>query len=505
MGDEEMGLSAIRNGASDYLIKNLPLDALLVRTIRHALKRKRAEDALRNSEARYKTLFSAAVEGILVADAQTKQFLYCNPAICRMLGYTEEELRHLSVGDIHPKEALGQVLAKFEAMVRGERKSIEVPCLRKDGTVFDVSIGGSGIVIDGRECLVGFFTDITERKQAENRLRESEDKFKTLYESSRDAIMITSPEKGFLHGNPAAIELFGCKDLEEFISKTPADLSPQYQPDGTASAVKAQQMMATAMKEGSHFFEWTHKRIDGTEFFATALLTKIELKGQAILQATVRGITDRKKAEGLITQAAREWQRTFDSISDLVFVQDKDFNILKVNKTFADAMKLKPEDIIGKKCYEVVHARNSPWPECPFKESKRDKEPHTKEVDDQNVGVPLLISISPVFDDKGEVIDSVHIAKDITASKKLEEQLLLNRASLYNIVEKSTDGVLVVDKDGIVKFINHAAEALFGRKSKTLVGEMFGFPVVGGEVMELGVLRQNKKLGTAEMRVVKTR
>jgi len=186
MGDEEMGLSAIRNGASDYLIKNLPLDVLLVRTIRHALERKRAKDAL----------------------------------------------------------------------------------------------------------------------------RESEEKFKTLYESSRDAIMIVSPEKGFLHGNLATVELFGCKDLEEFISKAPADLSPQYQPDGTASAVKSQQMMAIAIKEGSNLFEWTHKRIDGKEFSAAVLLTKTELKGQAILQATVRDITEHKKKEKLLLDTNNRLQET---------------------------------------------------------------------------------------------------------------------------------------------------------------------------------------------------
>ena len=120
-------------------------------------------------------------------------------------------------------------------------------------------------------------------------------KFRTLYDSSRDAIMILTPEEGFLGGNPAAIKLFGCKDEEEFTSCAPADFSPEHQPDGTLSTVKAQQMMAIAMDKGSHFFEWTHKRIDGSQFFATVLLTQMELEGKKYLQATVRDITDQKR------------------------------------------------------------------------------------------------------------------------------------------------------------------------------------------------------------------
>ena len=83
-------------------------------------ERKRMEEALRESEARYKALFTGAPEGMLVADAQTKQFRYANPAICRMLGYTEEEFLRLGVADIHPKESLDYVVAEFEAQARGE-------------------------------------------------------------------------------------------------------------------------------------------------------------------------------------------------------------------------------------------------------------------------------------------------------------------------------------------------------------------------------------------------
>ncbi len=88
---------------------------------------------------------------------------------------------------------------------------------------------------------------------------------------------------------------------------------------------------------------------------------------------------------------------------------------------------------------------------------------------------------------------------------EIDNKLRASKASFFNIVEKSTDGVVIVDKGGIVHFVNHATETLFGRKAKDLVGEMFGFPITGDEVMELDVIRQNREPGIAEMRVVETR
>jgi two-component system sensor histidine kinase/response regulator len=140
-------------------------------------------------------------------------------------------------------------------------------------------------------------------QQRTRALEVSETKFRTLYSSSRDAIMILTPEAGFLSGNAAAIKLFGCKDEEEFTSRTPPDFSPEHQPDGILSTIKAQQMMAIAMDRGSHFFEWTHKRIDQSQFYATVMLTQMELEGKKILEATVRDVTDQKVAAEALRSA----------------------------------------------------------------------------------------------------------------------------------------------------------------------------------------------------------
>jgi PAS domain S-box-containing protein len=119
---------------------------------RDITQRKRVEDALRESEERYRAEFENAAEGILVADIETRQFRHVNPAICRMLGYSEDELKQKKVDDIHPKDALEHVISEFKAQARGEKTLAEhIPCLRKDGTTIYTDINTTKVIVDGRE------------------------------------------------------------------------------------------------------------------------------------------------------------------------------------------------------------------------------------------------------------------------------------------------------------------------------------------------------------------
>ena len=158
----------------------------------------------------------------------------------------------------------------------------------------------------GRWLVAEVNVDIAERKKAESALKDSGERYRVLYDSSRDAIMtLTPPDWVFTAGNPATVELFGAKDEKEFTSMAPWELSPKYQPDGEPSSVKAKRMIDTAMKNGSHFFEWTHKRVNGEPFAATVLLTRVKIRDEVFLQATVRDVSELKRAEGDLFRAKR--------------------------------------------------------------------------------------------------------------------------------------------------------------------------------------------------------
>ena len=142
-------------------------------TLTDITERKQAEENLRDSEARYRALFQGTAEGILIADIESRMFMYANPAICRLLGYSEAELQTMGVSDIHPKADLPAVLAEFEAMASGDKTlAAGIPCLRKDGTIIYVDVSAIAMSIDDKASNVGFFRDITERKQKEEEIRQ---------------------------------------------------------------------------------------------------------------------------------------------------------------------------------------------------------------------------------------------------------------------------------------------------------------------------------------------
>jgi len=136
------------------------------------------------------------------------------------------------------------------------------------------------------------------------------------------------------------------------------------------------------------------------------------------------------EAEASARKAADEWKTTFDSIADMVSIQDKDFRLVRVNKAYEDAVGVKAVDLAGRACYEVVHGATCPVEDCPHQQTLASGRSHTGEIYEPRLGVHLEVSTSPIVDEKGRVIASVHIAKNITERKRMEEQLQLRAAEL---------------------------------------------------------------------------
>jgi PAS domain S-box-containing protein len=185
--------------------------------------------------------------------------------------------------------------------------------------------------------------DITEHKNAEELVRESEMKYRMLFEGSRDAMLIIEPPAfRFTSCNAAAREMFGIKDEAEFILMRPWDLSPETQPDGQPSAKKALAMIDIAIRTGSHFFEWTYRRSNGEIFPCTVLVSKMIISGRTVLQATVRDITAMKQAE----EALREANKKLNLLSSIT--RHDINNLLMVIRVYTQLAAVeKPDAVIA--------------------------------------------------------------------------------------------------------------------------------------------------------------
>lgn len=147
---------------------------------------------------------------------------------------------------------------------------------------------------------------------------------------------------------------------------------------------------------------------------------------------------------------------TFDAIAELVSIHDKDYKLVRVNKTLANFFGKKPEELIGKTCYEVFHHTDRPWPNCPHTRAMQSEQAVTEEIKDPHLGCPLMVSVSPIFDRYGDFIASVHIAKDITEQKKVEKVLEEQYSTLHSILESSSALIFSVDREYRYTSFNNA-------------------------------------------------
>jgi diguanylate cyclase (GGDEF)-like protein/PAS domain S-box-containing protein len=268
----------------------------------HMIERRQGEQALQESEARYKALFAGAPEGMLVADLQTKRFRYANPAVCRMFGYTEDEFLRMGVTDIHPKESLDYVLADFEAQARGEKLlSPDLPCQRKDGSLFYANISAIMVVLDGRKCNVGIFTDMTERRQMQEALRETDLRYRTLFDRSHDAIYMHDFEGRLLDANDAALRLLGYS-RDDILKLSLADLLDESQLPTAVAAVDE------IMETGTQAAPTTYKlrRKDGAFVEVETLAAAVHEEGRPVaIQGIARDVTERRRMEEALREQAR--------------------------------------------------------------------------------------------------------------------------------------------------------------------------------------------------------
>ena len=159
---------------------------------------------------------------------------------------------------------------------------------------------------------------------------------------------------------------------------------------------------------------------------------------------------------------------------------DKNRVIIRVNKSTCDSLKKNPEELIGKHCYEVVHGTNEPWPNCPAEKTFKTIQTVTVEINDPNIGLPLLVTTSPILDGRGELVQCVHVAKDITELMKAEEALRKSEEEYSSLFDNMINGFayckMLFDElgkpvDFVYLQINDAFEKITGLKRELVIGK----------------------------------
>ncbi len=291
-------------------------------------ERKQAEQALAESESRYRMLFQHSAEGILVVEVKTRKLKYANPAICKMLGYTEKELKRMRVENIHPEEDVKWVFREFKEMSQGEKRLAQnIPCLRKDGSKIYVNINSTQVLIDGIECNIGFFQDITQRLNAEKALRESEEKYRNILESIEEGYFEVNLAGNFTFVNDAVCKMMGYA-LDELIGMNNREYtSPE-------TAKKMYQVFNTVYREGRPAkvanFEVITKTGAKKNFELSASLMRNSEEKPIGFRGIIRDVTERLKGEKEKERLASQIQHAqkMEAIGTLAGGIAHDFNNL---------------------------------------------------------------------------------------------------------------------------------------------------------------------------------
>jgi PAS domain S-box-containing protein len=274
-------------------------------TMRDITEQKLIEERIKESEERHRLLFEGSRDAMVTCRPPTWKFATANKAACEMFGAKSvEELTALGPWDVTADHQFDGSLPDDDIKRVNEIALREGSCFfeaiqkKLDGTEFFSTIQLTRMEMDGEMFILSTMRDITERKLSEERIKESEERHRIMFESSRDAMMTLAPPSWrFTSANKAACEMFGAKDLGDLIAHGPQGVSIERQSDGRLSSDAIREFNDLALKNGSHFFEWINKRLDGREFPSTVLLTRMEMAGEIFLQATVRDITEEKRSE----------------------------------------------------------------------------------------------------------------------------------------------------------------------------------------------------------------
>jgi PAS domain S-box-containing protein len=410
---------------------------------------KKAEGELRESEERYRTLYETTRDG-MAGGPMDGRILECNQAFADMLGYSKAELCNLTYQEITP-ERWHQMEAKIveeQILKRGYSDEYEKEYIRKDGTVFPIS---ARVWLrkdkDGKSVgMWGIVRDITEHKRAEEALRESEHQKRAILDSTPDLAWLKDKEGIYIAANEPLCEAFGVK-LEDLVGKTDFDISPE----DLAKKYRADDEKVMKCGNRKRVVEpWGKKK--GKRIWMETIKTPIYNDSGELIGTSgiARDITERKRAEESLRESEHQKRAILDSTPDLAWLKDKEGIYIAANEPLCEAFGVKLEDLVGKTDFDIS-------PEDLAKKYRADDEKVMKCGNRKRVVEPwgkkkgkriwMETIKTPIYNDSGELIGTSGIARDITESKKAEEELRESEERFRAIFDNAADGILLADPE----------------------------------------------------------
>ena len=311
---------------------------------------------------------------------------------------------------------------------------------------------------------------ISKRKKAEKDVIETGKKYQTLFDTANDAIFLMEKEH-FADCNSRTLELFACTK-DQIIGQPPYKFSPEYQPGGQLSRKMAMEKINAALEGYPQCFEWKHCQYDGTLFDAEVYLNRMDSLGKIYIQAIVRDITDRKKAEIALKQSEEQYRSLFNNAYYSITLFDTNGKVTMMNEVGANMLGGQPGSFIGK-TFADIFPNNT---ESMIDRNEQIIKTGEKLDFEEQLTMPdgsekwFWLNLQPIKNTDGKITSILIIAHDMTERKNTEESLRENKKLLQAVLESTGDGILVVNNKGEITHTN-ARFAEFWRIPSQLIRE----------------------------------
>ncbi|HET6313981.1 MAG TPA: PAS domain S-box protein [Chloroflexia bacterium] len=415
--------------------------------MRDITERLQAEKLLRDSEEQYRGIFEATTDGLVIStiepDGNAGVLVDVNPAFCEMHGFTREELigQHPSIF-VNP-DNLEELADCFKIVqAGGEFHSVGLD-RRKDGTTFDVEVNASRFTYKGQPLVLGVIRNITEQKLAEQRLRESEEQYRGVFEATTDGLVITSIQEGdsaayIVDANPAFCEMHG-RTREELIGQHPTVFIHPSGYDGMIEAFEA-------IKAGKPFAgEGLDVRKDGSAFDVEVHAIRFMHKGESRVLAVIRNVTEQKAAEGRLRESEEQYRGVFESTLDglVVTALEGEMSVVDANPAFCQMHGFTREELIGKSPAIFVHPNSRAKLAEAMETVLNGGKYLAQAMDVRKDGSEFHVEVHLTRFTRGDKVHSLGVVRDITervqAYELLEQRVEERTRELSTLLEVSSN------------------------------------------------------------------